>query len=158
MKYLVTTLCALFLMASVPVQAAHLEPIVNYENQEIKRFDTRKLSIEEVQMAIRNAAEKNKWRVEPGEAGHIIATLVVRNQHTAVVDIAYTTTSFSITYKSSENLNYSKDNKEAAVNTAGVNTIGYTGIVTSKSGPVIHPSYNKWVQQFKDAIFRELQR
>lgn len=151
MKSLITTLFIVLSIFSGAAQAARTEPIVNYENQQIKRFDSKQLTMQEVQMAIRDAAEKNEWRVEPNGPGKIIATLVVRNQHTAVVDIIYNPESYSITYKSSINLNYSGSPRE------GTPVVKNGRIVVDKS-PVIHSNYNKWVQQFNDAIFRELQR
>jgi hypothetical protein len=150
MKYLATSLFIMLFISSVPAQARP-EPIVNFENQQIKRFDNKKLTMEEVQMAIRNSAEKMGWRVEPNGPGKIIATLVVRNKHTAVVDITYSPESYSITYKSSINLDYADSPQGAPMIEEG-------GTVGVRKGPVIHPNYNKWVQQFNDEIFRELQK
>ena len=38
--------------------------------------------------------------------GNLVAQVIVRGKHTLVVDITYTTTSFDIDYKSSDNLKY----------------------------------------------------
>ncbi len=145
MKYLIALLLAIAAITTVPAHA-HPVAIVNHENQAIKRFDNKVLTAEEVQKGIREAAAKLGWRVEPGEPGHIIATLQVR-QHTAVVDIAYSQTSYSIVYKDSTNLDY------GVQTTSGIEQ---GKIVTSKRS-VIHANYNKWVQQLNDAIFRRLQ-
>ncbi len=102
-----------------------------------------------MQRGIRDAAGKLGWRVEPGEPGHIIATLVVR-QHTAVVDISYTQTSYSIVYKSSVNLDYAGADAKAPSPEEDIR-------FPVRTTPVIHGNYNKWVQQLNDAIFRRLQ-
>lgn len=149
MKSVIAFLLVLVSISAIPAQARP-EAIVNYENQVIKRFDTKVLSLEEVQKCIREAAGKLNWRVEPGEPGHIIATLVIRNQHTAVVDIAYSQKAYSINYKSSINLNYGED--------SNATIFGKDGIVNSSTADVIHPNYNKWVGYLNDAIFRELQQ
>ncbi len=147
MKYLTALLIVFASLTALPAQARSV-PIVNFENQQIKRFDNKVLTADEVQKGIRDAAGKLGWRVEPGDPGHIIATLVVRNQHTAVVDIAYSATSYSIVYKSSINLDYG----EPAMPVSDK----YGKTVVAKT-PVIHPNYNKWVQQLNDAMFRKLQ-
>lgn len=149
MKNIIKLLLIMVSISAIPAQA-HPEPIVNYENQVIKRFDNKVLSLEEVQKGIRDAAGKLNWRVEPGEPGHIIATLVVRNQHTSVVDIAYSQKSYSITYKSSINLDYGEHSSTPI--------IGKNGQLTNNDTKVIHPNYNKWVGYLNEAIFRELQQ
>lgn len=149
MNRLIAPLFFLLAVFATPVQA-HTEPIVNFENQVIKRFDDKKLSMADVLTAIRNAAEKMDWRVEPNGPGRIIATLVVRNQHTAIINIVYNTESYSITYRDSINLDYSAQGAKPQIKEGKLVPPAATG--------VIHPNYNKWVQQFNDAIFRELQR
>lgn len=152
MKYLMTLLGAMLLVFVAPVQASGRgEPIVNFENQVIKRFDNKVLSMEDVEKGIRAGADKAGWRVEPAGPGHIIATLVVRARHTAVVDITYSRESYSIKYKNSDNLGYRASDTSRPM-------IDDTGSVTSSKEPVIHPNYNKWVQRLNDAIFRELQQ
>jgi len=144
---------ALVFLLSITASAALAKPspIVNFDHQRIKRFDSKKLSMDEVLKAIRNAAGQNDWKLEPGDAsGHIIATLLIRNMHTAVVEITYSPDEYSIDYKSSNNLDYKKypDGKPF---------IGPNGQLMSGITEVIHPNYNKWVQQLNDAIYRALQ-
>jgi hypothetical protein len=151
MKYFIASILVIFSFVAIPAQAGRLEPIQNFENQQIKRFDNKKLTMEDVQMAIRNAAEKVGWRVEPNGPGKIIATLVVRNRHTAVVDITYSPESYSITYKDSKNLDYTPTGDEG-------HPVVKDGTASMSTAPLIHANYNKWVQHFNDAIYRELQR
>ena len=53
-----------------------------------------------------------------------------------VVEIPYSTTQYSLIYKSSINMNYE----------------------VLEGVPVIHPNYNKWVQTFSTAIRLELMK
>ena len=66
------------------------------------------------------------WAMNSTEPGHIVGTLNVRS-HGAVVDIPYTTESYSILYKDSTNLKYS-------------------------SSGTIHSNYNGWIQNLNRAI------
>jgi hypothetical protein len=130
--------------------AAYAAPVIitDFKDQMIKRFDNKLLSPEEVQNRIRKAAGEMDWRVEPGEqSGRIIATLVVRGKHTAVVDIAFSADRYSITYKDSINLDYSK---------LCMNTFGERWYPQDE-GSCIHPNYNKWVFDLNEAIYRRLQ-
>ncbi len=146
----IATFIALAIATTPSFARPELAPIVNYEDQVIKTsFENRILSMEEVQKAIRRAAARKDWVVVPGENGHIIGTLVVQNYHTVVVDIAYDQHKFSITYKSSINMNYEP---------AGTTITDRNGeeIGTTREAH-IHPNYNNWVSELKDAISIELQ-
>lgn len=68
-------------------------------------------------------------RVE--KPGYIVATLHLR-EHEAVVDIIYDTQSYSILYKSSQNLQYNETNR------------------------TIHKNYNSWIRNLNVSIQREL--
>jgi hypothetical protein len=59
--------------------------------------------------------------------GQIVGTLNVRS-HTAVVDIPYSTKSYSITYSSSQNLKY------------------------DEAAGTIHSNYNGWIQRLENTI------
>ena len=149
MKTVIAILTLMLLMSSQAF--ARDTPIVNIENQAIKRFDKKIPSLEEVQAAIRIAANAQDWRVEPGDEGHIIATLLVRDTHTAIVDISYDQTQFSLHYKDSINLNYKKYPSDKPF-------FGPGGQLIVGNVETIHPNYNKWVRQLGDAIFNELQK
>ncbi len=114
-------------------------PILNFENQQIKRFDNRLLANDEMLVAVRKAANTKGWRVTPGYApNHLIATLNVRNSHKAVVDILFKADTYSITYRDSEYLIYESFPEDR--------------------GQVrIHPNYNKWVSELNDEVFNRLQ-
>ena len=84
-----------------------------------------KPSMEQVKKAIMTAGAGLGWNIKSQSPGHLIGTLNLR-EHTAIVDIKYTTENFSITYKDSTNLKY--------------------------DGTNIHSNYNGWVQNLTKAI------
>ncbi len=84
-----------------------------------------KPSIELIKKAIIVAGSGLGWRIKSQSPGHLIGTLNLR-EHTAIVDIKYTTENFSITYNSSTNLSY--------------------------DGTNIHSNYNGWIQNLEKAI------
>lgn len=67
--------------------------------------------------------------------GKIVAQVIVRDKHTLVVDIAYTSETFQITYKSSNNLNYS---------------------VSAQGAAVIHKNANRWLGFIQNDIALQL--
>ncbi len=88
-----------------------------------------KPSIEQIKKAIIIAGSGLGWRIKSQSPGHLIGTLNLR-EHTAIVDIKYTTENFSITYNSSTNLNY--------------------------DGTNIHSNYNGWIQNLEKAIIVQI--
>lgn len=83
----------------------------------------------QVRNAIATAAQSKGWQVQQVEGGHMVATIVVR-RHTAEIDINYSATDYSITYKDSDVLLY--------------------------DGQKIHRNYNKWIKHLNDRIVRNL--
>lgn len=83
------------------------------------------VSDEDMTRAITTAGRSLGWIMKPEGPGHMLATLHLRT-HTAVVDIFYDRTQYSIVYNSSNNLNY--------------------------DGTNIHSNYNGWVQNLSNAI------
>jgi hypothetical protein len=111
-------------------------PIVDYYNQQIVGAAA-PASIDSVRQAIATAAASRKWTITGSGSGHMVATLVIRNKHTLVIDIRYTATVLDLRYRDSTNLNYVKfDN--------GVR--------------LIHPAYNTEVKALLDAINAALQQ
>lgn len=89
-----------------------------------------KLSKEEVKQNIIDAATLRGWTVKTINDSTLQANILVRNKHSITVNIPYTTSSYSIEYVSSSNLD-------------------------AKSG-TIHPNYNKWVYLLSEDINRHL--
>jgi hypothetical protein len=104
-------------------------PILNVKDAPINVPAGQTASVATVEQAIIRAGNGLGWVMKPEKPGLIVGTLNLRT-HTAVVDIPYTTTSYSILYKSSVNL--------------------------KQEGNTIHSNYNGWVQNLDQAIKRQL--
>lgn len=88
---------------------------------------SKKLSSEQVYKAIRAAGYELGWNVKKVKNGLAQASISLRG-HSAVVEIPYSTNSYSIVYKTSSNLKYDSSNN------------------------TIHKNYNSWVQNLKNKI------
>ncbi len=91
------------------------------------------LSMEDYEKAIIRAGSKRNWVFQRVDTGHLVATNTVRGKHTAVVDVTFDNTAFSITFKSSSNLNHDASSNQ------------------------IHPNYNHWVTNLEKDIRAEVQ-
>jgi hypothetical protein len=118
---------------AAPAAARPSIPLVDYDNEAIGR----QASEARVRAAILSAAQGRKWTVADQGPGHLVGTLVLNNKHTMRVDIRFTTTSLSLNYKDSINLNY-------MANAGGARWI--------------HPAYNREVEALLGAIRSELHR
>ena len=78
--------------------------------------------------AIKAAGERTRWTIKPVAPGKMRG-MYSKGRHTAVIEITYTRSTFSIEYVDSTNLQY--------------------------DGDQIHKAYNKWVMQLEQAIERE---
>jgi hypothetical protein len=139
--------CAL---AAGPAQAQRTPvPIVNHPNVAVVTSSGKPIQAEQVKQAIQEAARVKGWTLayEPGDK--ILATLVVRNKHTVMVEIAYAADKYSLTYRDSVNMNYQANYSPDPRSPAARNG-------PRVRGPVIHPFYNDWVRELKDAIRVEL--
>lgn len=101
--------------------------VYNVKDAPITTATGKAVTLDQVTKAIIEAGAERKWSMAVVKPGHIVGTLNVRT-HQAIVDIAYTTKSYSITYKDSNNLKY--DVKQ--------NTI--------------HENYRSWIQYLDNAI------
>jgi len=111
-----------FLLISISANAK-APYILNIENSPIN--STQEMTVADVERAIIEGARVRGWQPRVVEPGHIEAVLYIRS-HVATVDIYFGTTSYSIIYKDSVNLDY-------------------------KNGR-IHRNYNKWVQNLNSDI------
>ncbi len=84
---------------------------------------------DDVRKAIVRAGAGLGWQIKDNGPDAMVGTLVLRD-HVAVVDIPFSAKQYSITYKSSTNLNY--------------------------DGTSIHSNYNGWVQNLSKAISAQL--
>lgn len=116
---------AIFVLAATIAEAR--TEIVDIEDAAIPQD----LSLAQVQKAITTGTADRGWIPKVLGSGHIEARLYIRS-HTAVVDIVFDESKYSITYKDSKNLNY-RDGK-------------------------IHRNYNRWVANLSQALQRSLAR
>jgi hypothetical protein len=120
---------AAVLAAALVTACAIPVPIQNVDNATVISAAGKPLSADQVREAIVRAGVGLGWIVKEAGPGKLVGTLVLRT-HTAVVDIAYSPTNYSITYKSSIDL--------------------------KESGGKIHPNYNGWIQNLTRAINAQL--
>ena len=122
-----TTLLLAILVAIAGCPAVQ---ILNVKDAPVKTLSGKDLTLQQVTKAIVLAGMGLKWEMVVAEPGHIVGTLNLRS-HQAVVDIPYTTKTYSITYKSSRNL-----------------------LQVYKDGRVmgIHSNYNGWIENLDNAI------
>ena len=135
MKSLLSALAlVLSLAVSSPIWARASVPIENLPNNPAVAASGKVLTLDEVKRTIQMAAMLKNWSLEDKGPGAMVATLNVRGKHTIVVDVSYTASSYSFTYNNSVNMNYTQDGGQG----------------------IIHPNYNKWVQDLRKAIQIEL--
>jgi len=101
--------------------------IYNVNNATVAAPSGRTLTMPEIKKAIMAAGAGLGWKVKEESPGHLVGTLRLRT-HTAVVDIPYSIETYSITYKSSSNLQYDPEDG------------------------VIHKNYNGWISNLEKAI------
>jgi hypothetical protein len=86
------------------------------------------LTMEDYKNAIILGGSQRGWTFEEAGPGHLVGNLAVRNKHFATVDVYFDTKSYSISHKSSQNLNYNAGRNE------------------------IHPNYNSWIRNLESEI------
>jgi hypothetical protein len=105
-----------------------IAPIYNVTEAPV--VSNKPVSTADVEKAILRAGATLGWQMTVVKPGTVQGTLNLRT-HQAVVDIPYTTKSYSILYKDSVNLDY--------------------------NGREIHSNYNGWIQNLDKAIKAQLQ-
>jgi len=118
----------------VGLASCRTSPLTNLQTISVASGTGKTLTMEQVKLAIiRGGADRN-WSMAPAGPGHMIGTLSIR-AHVAIVDIKYDAEKYSITYKDSTNLKYSKN---------------------SDGTEYIHSNYIGWINFLKKSINREL--
>lgn len=122
-RHIVRGLLLLSLLAAPVAYARSAVPIEDHIDIPIATANGKKASAEQVRQAIIAGGARKAWTFADSGAAQLTGTLVVRDKHSVVVTIDYGPSSYSIHYKDSSNMKYANEN----------------GI------PVIHPFYNKWI-------------
>ena len=104
-------------------------PIMNVDNAAVPATSGKPLTKEQVRAAIIRAGGGLGWQMKDETPDMLVGTLTLRT-HTAVVEIPYSATSFSIKYRSSVNLD--------------------------QNGGNIHKNYNGWIQNLHKGINTQL--
>ena len=109
--------------------SSRVASLYDYEEQSIPEG----LTISEVEKAIRIAATKKKWQIKKNKKSEnsFIAYQNARG-HSAIIEIKYSTTNYSLLYLKSTNLNYNPEKK------------------------TIHRNYMKWIKSLKTIIDNQL--
>jgi len=109
--------------------------LYNVQDAPVPSFKNRSLSLEEVKKAImRSKGTSNvRYEMHDVEPGLIRCMLKFKKKHSAWVDIPYSQESYSILYKSSQNLRYTP---------------------ASEDDPAegIHRAYNTWIRDLDQSI------
>ncbi|AKE52616.1 hypothetical protein [Kangiella geojedonensis] len=100
-------------------------PLTNLNNHNIEYLVDEDETLNDIRLSILRAGQVLGWETDTVKPGLIRATLHLR-AHTAVVDIPYSLTDYSIIYVDSNNLDYDGQN--------------------------IHRSYPRWVNNLKAKI------
>ena len=104
-------------------------PIMNVTDALTTNASGKAQSKEEVRAAILRAGAALGWQIKDEGPNMLVGTLQLR-KHLAVVEIPYSTTNYSIKYRSSLNLN--------------------------QKGMTIHKNYNGWIQNLTRGINAQL--
>jgi hypothetical protein len=123
-----------FALVATPAVGRETVPIINFDNIAIATSSGSAPGSEQVKQAIMKAGGARGWSIAHQAEGKLLATLIVRNKHTIAVEIGYSAEKYSLMYANSSNMKYGQRDGQ----------------------PVIHPYYNKWVQELKEAIRLEL--
>jgi hypothetical protein len=134
MKFLKLTVLVFAAVFSLNAAARAPVAIVNYDNIPIATSSGKVLQPEQIKSAIQLAGGAKNWAIASQADGKLLGTLHVRGKHTIVVEIAYTADKYSLQYRDSTNMKFGEQD----------------------GNKVIHPFYNKWVQDLRDTIRLEL--
>jgi len=111
------TMLGLVACTSAPIQNVPQTPVVTATGKPP--------TADQVRSAIVRAGNGLGWQMTPTDPGLVTGRIALRG-HTAVVDVRYTPSNYSITYKDSTNLDY--------------------------NGTQIHKNYNGWVENLNRDI------
>jgi len=132
-RSILLALTATAALAAASATQARDAPMVTFENIAIAPADGRALTLDKVKAAIVRAASSREWAASVKDARTVRATYT-RRGHSAIVDVAYSQSSYSIRYVDSTGLSYSDKDGKA----------------------VIHPTYNKVVTALRQHIDSQL--
>ena len=127
MKQLLSGILVACLAVAIVTGCRGAGQIYNVKEAPIATSTGKELTLDQVGKAIMDAGIGLRWIMVVTKPGQIVATQNARS-HTAIVDIAYDTKTYSMTYKDSVNLNYNAEKQ------------------------TIHEAYSGWIRNLDNAI------
>jgi len=132
MRILVNFLAAATLLTAATMAQAgcmRCDPILNINDAPVTSASGKPLTDDQVKGAIVRAGAALGWNMKEAGPGKLVATIALR-KHLAEIEIPYSPSKYSITYKSSVNLD--------------------------EGGGQIHKNYNGWIQNLNRGITAQL--
>lgn len=117
------------LVVAIAVVGCTTAPIMNVDDAAVAVPSGKSVTSDQVRTAVIRAGSALGWQIKDESPNVLVGTLVLR-KHTAVVEIPYSATTFSIKYRSSINLD--------------------------EQGGMIHKNYNGWIQNLTRGINTQL--
>lgn len=129
---------------------------------------------DQVRRAIITAAVSERWDVEATPEGGLTLTLLDKAEHTVVVRVTWSATSYSLRYLSSDGLNYIKGPaplnpvgwdrqglRDPAADAAAAQRARFRNLASQQYGvarptELIHPSYELWLHELIAAVRRQM--
>ncbi len=136
--FLVLAMC----LCASAVQARPGVPAIDLINQAARDSSNAPVGVEALKKGFRAAGARLGWNFVEEAPDRLVGTVVVRNKHTAAVEITLRTGSFDLRYRSSVNLNA---REEEAVDAGGESTPAGAARASAGKIWIIHPNYNSWV-------------
>lgn len=144
MKAFKAALFALALLVSGVALARTPVPVVNYLDQPVVTASGKTLTVEQLQDVIRKIASEKKWVVMSNPNGVMVASLTWNaNKHTIMVEIVVAPDRYSLKYNNSINMKYAISKGEYGI---------------ADGLPIIHPYYNRFVNDLHEGIRLELMK
>ncbi|MEY4564922.1 MAG: hypothetical protein RLZZ618_4199 [Pseudomonadota bacterium] len=167
---------ALFLSLVGAVGAAQAQrtgvPVVEFRDIPVSLATQKSLTAEQVRQAIQVTATAERWDMVTLADGSLQLTTLKNGKHTVVMNMTYSASTYSLLYKSSDKLNYSKNVIQRPTN-FGIGPINviedarlkqiarFSALPESKyavalDDTLIHPSYEAWLHELLSGVRRQL--
>jgi hypothetical protein len=147
----------LCVLAASGVGAAGNAPIVDLIAQPAQRADQKPAEVADIAKAFRAAGGALGWSFAEQGPEHLVATIVVRGKHSAVVDIQMRRGEYDLKYRNSVNLRF----KEVDADDSGQPLVAMPhqpSLGSGKTVRTIHSSYHRWVSNLTKGVAGELLR
>lgn len=151
----------LVLVLALPFGAVAREgvPIIEHNDVLVSTGSGKPATADQVRDAIITAAGLRNWEAtRNANQDSITATLNVRGKHSVAVAIPYSAEKFSIKYLNSANMNYRLSDDKSAEASSDLSKLNAPTAALKPGIPLIHPSYNRWVQDLMRGIQFELKK